>query len=61
MAQSFFDRRHVGFWHQTDMPTPLTNVGYQGKSGSNSDIVKPTRLTQLRHEQNILLRRTGQQ
>jgi hypothetical protein len=61
MAQSFFDRRHVGFWYQTDMPTPLTNVGYQGKSGSNSDIVKPTRLTQLRHEQNILLRRTGQQ
>src|SRR5713226_4408017 len=28
---------------------PLTNVGYQGKSGSNSDIAKSTRLTQSRY------------
>src|SRR5229473_4159334 len=28
---------------------PLTNVGYQGKSGSNSDIAKSTRLAPLRH------------
>ena len=33
----------------SDLPTPLTNVGCQGKSGSNSDIAKSTRLTtQLR-------------
>src|SRR5216683_5205152 len=29
----------------SDLPTPLTNVGYQGKSGINYDIVKSTRLT----------------
>src|SRR6266478_3840170 len=29
----------------SDLPTPLTNVGRQGKSGSNSDIAKSTRLT----------------
>jgi hypothetical protein len=40
--------RASGFvlWHFSDLPTPLTNVGYQGKSGSNSDISKSTRLTQ---------------
>ena len=41
--------RHVslndGSWHFSDLPTPLTNVGYQGKSGTNSDIAKSTRLT----------------
>ena len=35
----------VHTWHFSDLPTPLTNVGYQGKSGSNSDIAKSTRLT----------------
>ena len=39
--------RASGFvlWHFSDLPTPLTNVGYQVKSGSNSDIAKSTRLT----------------
>jgi hypothetical protein len=37
--------RDVWNWHFSDLPTPLTNVGYQGKSGSNSDIAKSTRLT----------------
>jgi hypothetical protein len=31
------------FWHFSDLPTPLTNVG-QVKSGSNSDIARSTRL-----------------
>jgi hypothetical protein len=31
--------------HFSDLPTHLTNVGYQGKSGSNSDIAKSTRMT----------------
>jgi hypothetical protein len=39
----------VGYWPFSDLPTPLTNVGYQGKSGSNSDIAKSTRLTQPGH------------
>jgi hypothetical protein len=38
----------VCFWHFSDLPTPLTNVGYQGKSGSKSDIAKATRLTPSR-------------
>jgi len=36
-----------GFWHFSDLPTSLTNIGYQGKSGSNSDIAKSTRLTPM--------------
>jgi hypothetical protein len=36
-------------WHFSDLPTPLTNVGYQGKSGRNSAIAKSTRLTRKRH------------
>jgi hypothetical protein len=32
----------------SDLPTPLTNVGYQGKSGSNYDIAKSTRLAHTR-------------
>ena len=35
---------YVGNWHFSDLLTPPTNVGYQGKSGSNSDIAKSTRL-----------------
>ena len=51
--------RHVslndGSWHFSDLPTPLTNVGYQGKSGSNSDIAKSTRLTYLGHPRDAAL------
>jgi hypothetical protein len=38
--------RASGFvqWHLSDLPTPPTNVGYQGKSGSKFDIAKSTRL-----------------
>jgi len=32
----------VRLWHLWDMPTLLMNVSYQGKSGSDSDITKPT-------------------
>jgi hypothetical protein len=39
----------VRVWHLSDLPTLPTNVGYQGKSGSDSDIVKPSLLTHLRH------------
>src|SRR6266478_4076490 len=30
-------------WHFSDLLTPPTNVDYQGRSGSNSDIAKSTR------------------
>jgi putative tryptophan/tyrosine transport system substrate-binding protein len=33
------------FWHLSNLPTLPTNVGYQGKSGSDSDIVKQALLT----------------
>jgi hypothetical protein len=33
-------RPHMG--HFSDMPPLTMNVGYQGKSGSDSDIAKPT-------------------
>jgi hypothetical protein len=36
-------------WHLSDLPTLLTNVGNQGKSGNDSDIVKVSRMTQMRN------------
>jgi len=41
--------------HQTDMPRCPLFGRYQRESGHNSDIVKPTRLTQLRHEPSVRL------
>jgi hypothetical protein len=35
-------------WHLSDPPILAANVGYEGYSGSSSNIAKPTRLTQLR-------------
>jgi hypothetical protein len=43
----------------SDLPTPLTNVGYQGKSGSNSDIAKSTRLTPSSHSPAEILQRSS--
>src|SRR5713226_8474874 len=40
-------------WHFSDLPTPLTKVGCQGKSGSNSDIAKSTRLTRNGHAKQL--------
>ena len=36
---------HFRYWHFSDLLTLPANVGYEGKSGSGSDIDKPTRLT----------------
>jgi hypothetical protein len=38
--------RASGFvhWHVSDVPILPTKVGYEGQSGSDGDIVKPTRL-----------------
>jgi hypothetical protein len=33
-----------------DLPTLPTNVGYQGKTGSDSEIVNPSLLTRRRHQ-----------
>ena len=41
-------------WHPSDLPTLLTNVGNQGKSGSDSDIVKVSRMARLRHADGLL-------
>jgi hypothetical protein len=37
--------------HETDGPILSTKVGYEGESGSGSDIVKPTPLTRSGHAQ----------
>jgi hypothetical protein len=41
--------RHFRYWHLSDLPTRPTNVGYQGKSGSDSDFVKASLLTRNGH------------
>jgi hypothetical protein len=45
--------------HFSDLPIPVTNVGYQGKSGSNSDIAKSTRLSLSGNEQRGARQRLG--
>jgi hypothetical protein len=42
-------------WHLSDLPTLLTNVGNQGKSGNDSDIVKVSRMTQMRNSQSYVV------
>src|ERR1700704_5122790 len=41
--RSGLSRSDLVRWHFSDLLTPPTNVDYQGKSGSNSDIAKSTR------------------
>src|SRR5258705_13894004 len=45
LPRSGLERSDFVHWHFSDLSTPLTNVGYQGKNGSNSDIAKSKRLT----------------
>jgi hypothetical protein len=40
--RSGLSRSDLVLWHLSDLPTLLTKVGYQGKSGRDSDITKPT-------------------
>jgi hypothetical protein len=47
--RSGLERSDLVQWHISDLPSLLPNVGYQGKSGSDSDIVKPSRLTLSGH------------
>src|SRR6266550_3308428 len=36
-------------WHFSDLPILPENVGWEGESGSGSDIAKPTRMTRTGH------------
>jgi len=36
-------------WHFSDLPILAANVGFEGLSGSASDVAKPTRLTRNGH------------
>jgi len=42
-------RCHFRFWRECEVPRRPLNRRYRAKSGSDADIAKPTRLTQLRH------------
>jgi hypothetical protein len=39
--------RDVRFWHESEVPRRPLYRRYRGKSGSDTDIVKPTRLTRV--------------
>ena len=40
---------NVGYWHITDVPLALTNVGFEGKNGHDADVTRCLLMTQSGH------------